>query len=141
MVDRVLLERVLHVARDIRDHKRPYSQQIYFNECGSPACLAGYCTEDPVLQRAGLRRITTSKNKHLPGIGAVGDELMADHALRELFDLTTNQTYYIFGCETSIRDAMIDVDGVDDEDLDGYDFGSIDNVIQRVQDVLDGWGE
>lgn len=133
-MDDVMMQHLLRVAYKIKGNKLPYSQQVYFNECGTPACLAGYACEDNAFVAAGLRvRKKTSEisQASVPIWGPDGDEWMGGDAMANLLGLNFTQATFIFGSV----DEIAHVEGARGA-RDHYN--TIDNVIRRIERVLDG---
>jgi hypothetical protein len=128
-----LMLHVARVAKEIEDQGKPYCQSVYFNECGTPACLGGYLCEDPVLQQAGLKRrhrVMEQRGYDMPLFGPDGDEWMGEDALMHLLGLNWNETQFIFGTLAAIREL--------DPSLTYDEIGTINNTRERIERVMAG---
>jgi hypothetical protein len=137
-MDLVLLERFRWLAYKIKAEGTAYHQNLYFNECGTPFCLAGHGTTDIVLVRAGLFAYAMPKGilsangrQKVPAFGPPDSPLIGSEALEKLLGINATQTDYIFGAMYEIADA-------DDSDVRTVDF-TIDGVINRITRVMEGY--
>jgi hypothetical protein len=131
-MDDVMMQHLLRVARRIKDEKLPYSQQVFFNECGAAACLVGYACCDDAFRHAGLR--IGGKRSLYPIFGTEGDEWQGLDAMINLLGLNWEQGIYIFGSAREIADLVQHHFGPAPIE----DYASVDNMVKRVERVMAG---
>lgn len=134
-MDVVLLERFKYVAYQIKLLDLPYSQQMFFNPCGTACCLGGYGCEDPVLQAAGLIKyelVTAFGRAMSPAFGQdTSGPYIGTEALSKLLDINHEQAAYIFGAAREIAaEADMLVSMIDP---------TPDGAIARINQVLEGY--
>lgn len=93
-----LPKRAVDMDTTLKDHERVDFDKVkagQFKECGAVACAMGWAALSPYFRERGFKRTRKGDLK------LHGQEIDFDDAACELFDMTTNDVYDVFG---SVRD-------------------------------------
>jgi len=148
----ILVAELMRLVQQIKAEGRPYNHDHWFTfdsyeedptKVRKAACLGGYAAEHEPFKKLGLRaHFVVGTRQHTPrsfdkyplhGEPQLGPMLVGMGAMQQFFGFTESQVDYLFG--SKVEDVLNAGGGIFGDTEVAF---TIDDIIERLQEVIDG---